>query len=128
LGRSGLQLVRRLLIARFLIGSVPGVGAFPRRIQPSKENKAMKRFINKTVLGAALAFGALAGTMPGAWAQASGAMSNDAMSHDAMSKSAMSHDSVGKDGMSHDKMGKGDKMKKHDAMGMDHAASGAMAK
>jgi pentapeptide MXKDX repeat protein len=86
--------------------------------------EAMKRVITMAAVGAALAFGA----MSGAWAQASGAMSNDAMSHDAMNKNAMSHDSMSKDGMSHDKMGKGDKMKKHDAMGMDQGASGAMAK
>jgi pentapeptide MXKDX repeat protein len=62
-----------------------------------------------------------------AFAQASGAMSNDAMSHDSMSKDAMSHDSMSKDAMSHDKMKKTNKMKKHDSMGMDHPASGAMS-
>jgi hypothetical protein len=34
---------------------------------------------------------------------------------------------MSKDSMSKDAMKKGDKMKKHDAMGMDHPASGAMA-
>ncbi|WP_250442215.1 MULTISPECIES: pentapeptide MXKDX repeat protein [unclassified Caballeronia] len=62
-----------------------------------------------------------------AFAQASGAMSNDAMSHDAMSKNSMSHDSMSKDAMSHDSMKKSDKMKKNNAMGMDHPASGAMS-
>lgn len=62
-----------------------------------------------------------------AFAQASGAMSNDAMSHDAMSKGAMSHDSMSKDSMSHDTTKKSSKMKKHDSTGMDHAASGAMS-
>ncbi|HEX7935567.1 MAG TPA: pentapeptide MXKDX repeat protein [Paraburkholderia sp.] len=57
-----------------------------------------------------------------AFAQASGAMGNDAMSHDAMSKSGMSHDTMGKSGMSHDSMKKSNKMKKHDAMGMEHGA------
>jgi hypothetical protein len=32
-----------------------------------------------------------------------------------------------KGAMSKDSMGKGDKMKKNDAMGMDHPASGAMS-
>jgi pentapeptide MXKDX repeat protein len=54
-------------------------------------------------------------------------MSNDSMSHDAMSKNGMSHDSMKKDAMSHDSMKKGDKMKKNNAMGMDHSASGAMS-
>ncbi|HWT35770.1 MAG TPA: pentapeptide MXKDX repeat protein [Paraburkholderia sp.] len=57
-----------------------------------------------------------------AFAQASGAMSNDAMSKD-----AMSHDAMKKDSMSHDTMKKNSKTKKHDAMGMDHPASGAMS-
>jgi pentapeptide MXKDX repeat protein len=61
------------------------------------------------------------------FAQASGAMSNDSMSHDAMSKNGTSHDSMSKDGMSHDSMKKSDKMKKNNAMGMDHAASGGMS-
>ncbi|MGS0975953.1 pentapeptide MXKDX repeat protein [Burkholderia glumae] len=72
----------------------------------------MKQLIT-AVMVATLGLGASA-----AFAQASGAMGNDAMSHDSMSK----------DGMSHDSMGKGSKMKKHDAMGMSHAASGAMSK
>ena len=62
-----------------------------------------------------------------AFAQASGAMSNDAMSHDTMSKNGMSHDSMSKDSMSHDSMKKSDKMKKQGSMGMDHPASGAMS-
>jgi pentapeptide MXKDX repeat protein len=53
-----------------------------------------------------------------AFAQASGAMVNDSMG-----KGAMSHDS---NKMSHDSMKKGNKMKKNNAMGMDHPASGAM--
>jgi pentapeptide MXKDX repeat protein len=76
----------------------------------------MKLFIT-AALAATLAF---SGSM--AFAQAS-----DAMSHDSMAKDSMSKDSMSKDGMSHDSMKKGDKMKKHDAMGMDHPASGAMA-
>jgi len=39
----------------------------------------------------------------------------------------MKKDSMSNDKMSHDKMSKSDKMKKHDAMGMDHPASGAMS-
>ena len=62
-----------------------------------------------------------------AFAQASGAMANGAMSNDAMSKGDMSQDAMGKNAMSHDTMKKGDKMKKPNAMGMDHPASGAMA-
>ena len=76
----------------------------------------MKLFIT-AALAATLA---LSGSM--AFAQAS-----DAMAHDSMSKDSMSKDSMSKDSMSKDTMKKGDKMKKHDAMGMDHKASGAMA-
>ena len=58
---------------------------------------------------------ALSGSM--AFAQASDAMAHGSMAHDSMSK-----DSVSKDSMK-----KGGKMKKHDALGMGHPASGAMA-
>ncbi|SPB15792.1 pentapeptide MXKDX repeat-containing protein [Caballeronia novacaledonica] len=81
----------------------------------------MKRLMT-AVLAAALTMGTSA-----AFAQASGAMSNDSMSHDTMKKDNMSHDSMKKGAMSHDLMGKGDKMKKNDAMGTDHPASGAMS-
>ncbi|XUW89393.1 pentapeptide MXKDX repeat protein [Burkholderia sp. M6-3] len=57
----------------------------------------------------------------GAFAQASGAMSNDSMSKDSMSKDGMSKDHMKKDTMKHDKTKKGD------AMGMKHEASGAMS-
>jgi pentapeptide MXKDX repeat protein len=76
----------------------------------------MKLFIT-AALAATLALG---GSM--AYAQAS-----DAMAHDSMAKDTMSKDAMSKDSMSKDAMKKGDKMKKHDAMGMDHPASGAMA-
>lgn len=76
----------------------------------------MKRFIT-AALAATLALG---GSM--AYAQAS-----DAMAHDSMAKDTMSKDAMSKDSMSKDTMKKGDKMKKHDAMGMGHPASGAMA-
>jgi pentapeptide MXKDX repeat protein len=79
--------------------------------------------ITQVSIAVALALGAATG----AYAQASGAMSNDAMSHNSMSKDSMSHDKMGKGAMSHDAMSKNDKMKKHDAMGMDKPASGAMA-
>jgi pentapeptide MXKDX repeat protein len=95
------------------------VPVLPEHFYFTKESN-MKRVIS-AVFAATMALGATA-----AFAQASGAMANGAMSHDAMSKDAMS-----KDAMSHDAMSKGsksDKMKKHDAMGMDHPASGAMAK
>lgn len=60
-----------------------------------------------------------------AYAQQNGAMSNDAMHKDTMGKDAMSHDKMGHSGaMGHGDM---DKPMKHDAMGMDHPASGAMA-
>ncbi|MFP3555492.1 pentapeptide MXKDX repeat protein [Paraburkholderia sp. SIMBA_049] len=62
-----------------------------------------------------------------AFAQASGAMANNAMSHDGMGKSAMSRDTMTKGGMAHDAMKKGDKMKKSDAMGMNRPASGTAA-
>jgi pentapeptide MXKDX repeat protein len=71
----------------------------------------MKLFIT-AALAATLA---LSGSM--AFAQAS-----DAMAHDSMAKDSMSKDSMSKDAMKKD-----DKMKKHDAMGMGHPASGAMA-
>ncbi|MEC5408015.1 pentapeptide MXKDX repeat protein [Paraburkholderia sp. MPAMCS5] len=78
--------------------------------------------LTTAVFAALLTLGA-----PAAFAQAaSGAMGNDAMSHDAMSKGGMSHDSMGKSSMSHDSMKKSNKMKKHDAMGMEHGASGTM--
>jgi pentapeptide MXKDX repeat protein len=76
----------------------------------------MKRLITAAIV-ATLAMGTTA-----VFAQASGAMSNDAMSKD-----AMSHDAMKKNSMSHDSMKKNSKMKKHDAMGMDHPASGAMS-
>jgi pentapeptide MXKDX repeat protein len=76
----------------------------------------MKRLMT-AVLAATLALGTSA-----VFAQASGAMANDAMS-----KNGMSQDTMGKGGMSHDSMKKNSKMKKHDAMGMDHPASGAMS-
>ena len=82
----------------------------------------MKR-LTMVVLAALLSIGISA-----AFAQAGGATSNGAMSHDTMNKSGMSHDTMGKSAMSHDSMGKHDAMKKHDAMGMDHSASGTMAK
>jgi pentapeptide MXKDX repeat protein len=83
----------------------------------TKEEVYMKLFAT-AVLAATLA---LSGSM--AFAQ-----TNDSMSHDTMSKDSMSKDTMSKDGMSHDSMAKNDgKMKKHDAMGMDHPASGAMA-
>jgi pentapeptide MXKDX repeat protein len=63
---------------------------------------------------------ALSGSM--VFAQASGAMA-----HDSMAKDSMAKDSMSKDSMSKDTMKKSDKMKKHDAMGMSHPASGAMA-
>ncbi|BAO90585.1 pentapeptide MXKDX repeat protein [Caballeronia cordobensis] len=81
----------------------------------------MKRLMTAVV---AATFALSASTV---FAQASGAMSNDAMSHDTMKKDNMSHDSMSKGAMSHDSMSKGNKMKKHDAMGMDHPASGAMS-
>lgn len=81
----------------------------------------MKRLMT-AVLAATLTMGTSA-----VFAQASGAMANDAMSHDTMGKGSMSHDSMSKNGMSHDSMSKDKKMKKHDAMGMDHPASGTMA-
>jgi pentapeptide MXKDX repeat protein len=77
---------------------------------------SMKRLMT-AVFVATLAMGTTA-----AFAQASGAMANDAMSKD-----AMSHDAMKKDNMSHDSMKKSSKMKKHDAMGMNHPASGAMS-
>lgn len=76
----------------------------------------MKRLLT-AVLTASLTLGVTA-----VYAQAS-----DAMSHDSMKKDSMSHDSMSKGAMSHDSMKKGDKMKKDDKMGADHAASGAMA-
>ena len=76
----------------------------------------MKRLMT-AVFAAAMTLGTTA-----AFAQASGAMANDAMSKD-----SMSHDAMKKDNMSHDSMKKSSKMKKHDAMGMDHPASGAMS-
>jgi pentapeptide MXKDX repeat protein len=57
-----------------------------------------------------------------AFAQGSGAMSDDSMSKDSMSKDNMSKDTMKKHSMKHDKMKKG-----NDAMGMKHEASGAMA-
>lgn len=78
----------------------------------------MKQLIT-AVMVATLGLGASA-----AFTQASGAMGNDAMSHDSMSKDGMSHDSMSKGAMKHDSMGKGSKMKKHDAMGMSHSAFG----
>ena len=75
----------------------------------------------KLIITAALAATlALSGSM--AFAQAS-----DAMAHDSMAKDTMSKDAMSKDSMSKDAMKKDDKMKKHDAMGMGHPASGAMA-
>jgi pentapeptide MXKDX repeat protein len=81
----------------------------------------MKRLVT-AVLAATLAMGTSA-----VFAQASGAMGNDTMSHDTMGKSGMSHDSMSKSGTSHDSMSKSKKMKKHDSTGMDHPASGTMA-
>ncbi|WP_395069404.1 pentapeptide MXKDX repeat protein [Paraburkholderia silvatlantica] len=81
--------------------------------------------MKKRLIAAFAATISLAGTA--AFAQASDAMSNGSMAHDSMSKNAMSHDSMSKDSMSHKKMSKKSSMKKHDAMGMDHAASGAMS-
>ncbi|MDR5759619.1 pentapeptide MXKDX repeat protein [Caballeronia sp. LZ035] len=86
----------------------------------------MKRLMT-VVIAAAMAIGTSA-----AFAQTNDAMSKDSMSKDSMSKDSMSKDSMSKDGMkkdsmSHDSMGKGGKMKKHDAMGMAHPASGAMS-
>ncbi|MEX3936266.1 pentapeptide MXKDX repeat protein [Paraburkholderia phymatum] len=81
----------------------------------------MKRLMT-AVIAATLAVGTSA-----AFAQASGAMSNDQMSHDAMGKGNMSHDKMSKGDMSHDKMSKSHKMKKNDSMKMDHPASGAMS-
>jgi len=76
----------------------------------------MKRIIT-AVVAAVLAMGASA-----AFGQASGAMANDSMGKD-----AMSHDTMSKKSMSHDSMKKSSKMKKHDAMGMDHPASDSMS-
>jgi pentapeptide MXKDX repeat protein len=76
----------------------------------------MKLFITAAI-AATLALGASM-----AFAQASGAMA-----HDSMTKDSMSKDSMSKDSMSKDAMKKSDKMKKHDATGMGHPASGAMA-
>jgi pentapeptide MXKDX repeat protein len=76
----------------------------------------MKLFIT-AALAATLAMGTSM-----AFAQAS-----DAMAHDSMAKDSMSKDSMSKDSMKKDSMKKGDKMEKHDAMGMGHPASGAMA-
>ncbi|MDR5880650.1 pentapeptide MXKDX repeat protein [Caballeronia sp. LZ032] len=76
----------------------------------------MKRLMT-VVIAAAMAIGTSA-----AFAQ-----TNDAMSKDSMAKDSMSKDGMKKDSMSHDSMGKGGKMKKHDAMGMGHPASGAMS-
>jgi pentapeptide MXKDX repeat protein len=81
----------------------------------------MKLFVT-AALAATLA---LSGSM--AFAQASDAMAHDSMAKDTMSKDAMSKDSMSKDSMSKDAMKKDDKMKKSDAMGTGHPASGAMA-
>ena len=50
-----------------------------------------------------------------------------AQASDSMAHGSMAHDSMSKDSVSKDSMKKGGKMKKHDAMGMGHPASGAMA-
>ncbi|MDR5781538.1 MULTISPECIES: pentapeptide MXKDX repeat protein [unclassified Caballeronia] len=81
----------------------------------------MKRLMT-VVIAAAMAIGTSA-----AFAQTNDAMSKDSMAKDSMSKDSMSKDGMKKDSMSHDSMGKGGKMKKHDAMGMGHPASGAMS-
>lgn len=81
----------------------------------------MKRLMT-VVIAAAMAIGTSA-----AFAQTNDAMSKDSMAKDSMSKDSMSKDGMKKDSMSHDSMGKGGKMKKHDAMGMAHPASGAMS-
>ncbi|MBN3759272.1 pentapeptide MXKDX repeat protein [Burkholderia sp. Ac-20365] len=57
-----------------------------------------------------------------AFAQASGAMANNAMSHDAMGKSNTSRDAMGKGSMAHSSMKKGEKIKKDGAMGMSRPA------
>ena len=81
----------------------------------------MNRFVIAAMAVALLTSG---GT---AFAQASGAMSNDSMSKDTMSKDSMSKDAMSKNAMKKDTM-KHDKMKKGgDAMGMKHEASGTMA-
>ena len=90
----------------------------------------MKKIIFAAIVASAATLGMGIGN---AYAQASGAMGNDAMSKDTMGKDtmgkgAMSHDTMSKGGaMAHDKMGKDPSMKKHDAMGMDHPASGSMS-
>jgi pentapeptide MXKDX repeat protein len=91
----------------------------------TRKESMMKKMMIAAIAVSAVTLGMGVGN---AFAQASGAMGNDAMSHDTMSKGAMSHDEMSKGGaMSHDQMAKDGSTKKHDAMGMDHPASGAMS-